>query len=181
MEFHVSLIGRKDLSGEIYRQLKRAILDGRLRPADPLPPSRELALGLRVSRTTVTVAYDRLGAEGFVTSRVGAGTFVSQTVGGTAPEAKTSRSEGALQPRAVWDAIPLVAPFARPARFDFRTGLPDASLFRTTDGAGCWLASYDRRRWPRGFTPIPPVIAGCVKPLRGTSGLPGGSTRRRTT
>ena len=129
MEFHVSLIGRKDLSGEIYRQLKRAILDGRLRPADPLPPSRELALGLRVSRTTVTVAYDRLGAEGFVTSRVGAGTFVSQTVGGTAPEAKTSRSEGALQPRAVWDAIPLVAPFARPARFDFRTGLPDASLF----------------------------------------------------
>jgi len=129
MEFHVSLIGRKDLSGEIYRQLKRAILDGRLRPADPLPPSRELALRLRVSRTTVTVAYDRLGAEGFVTSRVGAGTFVSQTVGRKAPEAKTSRSEGALQPRAVWDAIPLVAPFARPARFDFRTGLPDASLF----------------------------------------------------
>jgi GntR family transcriptional regulator/MocR family aminotransferase len=75
------------------------------------------------------VAYDRLGAEGFVTSRVGAGTFVSQTVGRKAPEAKTSRSEGALQPRAVWDAIPLVAPFARPARFDFRTGLPDASLF----------------------------------------------------
>jgi len=180
MEFHVSLIGRKDLSGEIYRQFKRAILDGRLRPADPLPPSRELALGLRVSRTTVTVAYDRLGAEGFVTSRVGAGTFVSQTVGRTAPEAKTSRSEGALQPRAVWDAIPLVAPFARPASI-FAPAFRMHRCSRTTDGAGCWLASYDRRRWPRGFTPIPPVIAGCVKPLRGTSGLPGGSTRRRTT
>lgn len=129
MEFHVSLIGRKDLSGEIYRQLRRAILDGRLRPGDPLPPTRELALGLRVSRTTVTVAYDRLGAEGFVVSRVGAGTFVSQTVRRTLPETKAYRGEGALQPRAVWDAIPLVAPFARHARFEFRSGLPDASLF----------------------------------------------------
>ena len=64
MEFHVSLIGRKDLSGEIYRQLRRAILDGRLRPGDLLPPSRVLARGLAVSRSTVSVAYDRLGGEG---------------------------------------------------------------------------------------------------------------------
>jgi GntR family transcriptional regulator / MocR family aminotransferase len=129
MEFHVSLIGRNDLSGEIYRQLRQAILDGRLRPGDNLPPTRELARGLRVSRTTVTVAYDRLGAEGFVTSRVGAGTFVSHTAGRVMNQGRTHRVEGALRPRPVWDAIPLTAPFARPARFDFRTGLPDASLF----------------------------------------------------
>jgi GntR family transcriptional regulator/MocR family aminotransferase len=129
MEFHVSLIGRKDLSGEIYRQMRRAILDGRLRPGDPLPPSRELALGLRVSRTTVTVAYDRLGAEGFVTSRVGAGTFVSPTVRRAGTEPTGRRNQGALRPRPIWEAIPLAEPFARPARFDFRTGLPDASLF----------------------------------------------------
>jgi GntR family transcriptional regulator/MocR family aminotransferase len=30
VELHVSLVGRKDLTGEIYRQLRRAILDGRL-------------------------------------------------------------------------------------------------------------------------------------------------------
>jgi GntR family transcriptional regulator / MocR family aminotransferase len=33
MEVHVSLVGRKDLTGEIYRQLRGAILDGRLHRA----------------------------------------------------------------------------------------------------------------------------------------------------
>ena len=73
MEVHVSLVGRKDLTGEIYRQLRRAILDGRLPPGGRLPPTRELARRLNVSRTTVTVAYDRLTGEGFITSRVGPG------------------------------------------------------------------------------------------------------------
>jgi GntR family transcriptional regulator / MocR family aminotransferase len=80
MEVHVSLVGRKDLTREIYQQLRRAILDGRLAPGDRLPPTRELAHRLNVSRTTVTVAYDRLTGEGFITSRVGAGTFVSDDV-----------------------------------------------------------------------------------------------------
>lgn len=125
----MSLVGRKDLAGEIYRQLRRAILDGRLRPGDPLPPSRELAQGLSVSRTTVTVAYDRLAGEGFVTSRVGAGTFVSPQAARTRREAKRHRREGALRARRVWDNIPLVTTFGRPAQFDFRTGIPDATLF----------------------------------------------------
>src|SRR5690606_42069766 len=77
MEFHVSLVGRRDLTGEIYRQLRKAIMDGVLGSGDQLPPSRELARRLNVSRTTVTVAYERLAAEGYVTSRVGAGTVVS--------------------------------------------------------------------------------------------------------
>jgi len=65
MPFHISLVGRKDLSGEIHRQIRSAILDRRLRPGDPLPPGRELARTLAVSRATVTVAYERLAAEGF--------------------------------------------------------------------------------------------------------------------
>jgi GntR family transcriptional regulator/MocR family aminotransferase len=129
MDFHIRLIGRKDLSGEIYRQLRRAILDRRLRPGDLLPPSRELAGGLRGSRSTVTVAYDRLAGEGFVTSRVGAGTFVSEHVARAPAEANRRRAEGALRPRPLWESIPLPTPFARVAEFDFRTGLPDASLF----------------------------------------------------
>ena len=59
----VSLVGRTDLVGEIYRQPRRAILDGRLRSGDRLPPTRELARNLNVSRTTVTVAYDRSPAK----------------------------------------------------------------------------------------------------------------------
>jgi len=132
MDVHVSLVGRQDLSGEIYRQLRRAILDLRLKPGEPLPPTRELARRLSVSRTTVTVAYDRLIAEGFVQSRVGAGTFVS---GGAARTARTTRAEsgplphGSLRPRAVWDGITVPTPFDPPATFEFRGGLPDAALF----------------------------------------------------
>jgi GntR family transcriptional regulator/MocR family aminotransferase len=59
MDLHVSLVGRRDLAGEIYRQLRGLILNGRLREGDRLPPSRELATGLSVSRTTVSVAHDR--------------------------------------------------------------------------------------------------------------------------
>src|ERR1700716_2531113 len=129
MEVHVSLLGRKDLSGEIYRQLRRAILDGRLRPRDLLPPTRELARMLSVSRTTVTVAYDRLWGEGLVTSHVGAGTFVSEHTSIGRPPAKRNRTASTLQPRPVWKAIPLPTAFDRPAQFDFRSGLPDASMF----------------------------------------------------
>jgi GntR family transcriptional regulator / MocR family aminotransferase len=128
MTFHISLVGRKNLSTEIYRQLRDGILNGLLRPGEPLPATRELAGTLSVSRMTVTVAYDRLISEGFAYSRVGAGTFVSEhairlregtTQGGISP----------LRPRAIWDPIELPSGLVRPATFDFRTGIPDASLF----------------------------------------------------
>jgi GntR family transcriptional regulator / MocR family aminotransferase len=129
MEFHVSLVGRKDLSGEIYRQVRGAILEGRLRPGDLLPPSRELAQRLSVARTTVVVAYDRLAAEEFVTARVGAGTAVSAHGGPWPHQTRRRASEGALRPLPVWDSIPLSTAFVRRAHFDFRTGLPDSSFF----------------------------------------------------
>jgi GntR family transcriptional regulator/MocR family aminotransferase len=129
MDVHISLVGRKHLSGEIYRQLRRAIVDGRLRPGEALPPTRELARRLSVARTTVTVAYDRLAGEGFVTSRVGAGTFVSAQAARAPSDPKRRPSTGALRARSVWDAIPLPMPFDRSARFDFRLGVPDATLF----------------------------------------------------
>ena len=127
VEVHVSLVGRKDLTGEIYRQLRRAILDGRLPPGGRLPPTRELARRLSVSRTTVTVAYDRLTGEGFVTARVGAGTFVSSAVPAVAD--RTRPPGGALRPRPVWDDLRLPTVFDREVTFDFRPGIPDAQRF----------------------------------------------------
>jgi GntR family transcriptional regulator / MocR family aminotransferase len=126
--FHVSLVGRKNLSGEIYRQIRRAIVDRRLRPGDPLPPGRELARTLAVARATVTVAYERLAAEGFVTSRQGSGTFVSESFSAAAREKTKRRSTGMLRPRPIWEAMgPL--PVFDTVRFDFRTGRSDAALF----------------------------------------------------
>ncbi|KRR07449.1 PLP-dependent aminotransferase family protein [Bradyrhizobium valentinum] len=130
MTFHISLVGRSDLSGEIYRQIRQAILDGRLRPGERLSPTRELAAALTVSRSTVTVAYESLLAEGFATSHTGAGTFVSHQFEAKRPASKTRRSTArAIRVRRVWETIPLPRAFDRAARFDFRTGLPDASLF----------------------------------------------------
>jgi hypothetical protein len=127
VEVHVSLVGRKDLTGEIYRQLRRAILDGRLPPGGRLPPTRELARRLSVSRTTVTVAYDRLVGEGFLATRVGAGTFVGN--GLEAATRPTRRTGGALRPWPIWDTIAVPVVFEHPAEFDFRPGIPDGRLF----------------------------------------------------
>lgn len=129
MPFHVSLVGRKNLSREIYRQLTRAILDGRLRPGDRLSPSRELAEALDVSRMTVNVAYERLAGEGFITSRQGAGTFVSELI---SRRTGKQRSRGAIQARAVWDSVEPTQVFGSTPeriRYDFRTGHPDTTHF----------------------------------------------------
>ena len=129
MELHVSLEGRKNLSREIYRQVRGAIVDGRLRPGDPLPPTREMARRLGVARMTVTIAYDRLAGEGFILSRVGAGTFVNEHVASGRATSRKQRASGALQPRPFWNTVRLLTPFSTGATFDFRTGVPDASLF----------------------------------------------------
>jgi GntR family transcriptional regulator/MocR family aminotransferase len=60
---------------------------------------------------------------------VGAGTFVNEHAAPARAETKKRATDGALRPRPIWEAVPLFTPFDRPAPFDFRTGLPDASLF----------------------------------------------------
>jgi GntR family transcriptional regulator/MocR family aminotransferase len=126
VEFHVSLLGRDDLTGQIYQQVKAAVLDGRLRPGDALPPTRELARRLEVARNTVSAAYDRLTAEGFIAARAGAGTYV-QATGFERPQHPASGK--GLRPRAVWDTITVPPTDNEPIEYDFRAGIPDARLF----------------------------------------------------
>jgi len=57
--------------------LKGLVLDGRLPLDARLPGERRLAQALGVSRITVSAALDRLRADGFLTSRVGAGTYTA--------------------------------------------------------------------------------------------------------
>jgi len=65
------------LHRQIYQRLRQAILDGRLRPGQPVPSTRALAVELDVSRLPVLSAYDQLRHEGYLQGRVGSGTFVS--------------------------------------------------------------------------------------------------------
>jgi GntR family transcriptional regulator/MocR family aminotransferase len=177
VELHLSLVGRKDLTGEIYRQLRRAILDGRLPPGGRLPATRELAAQLSVSRTIVVVAYDRLLGEGFITARIGAGTFVSDDLPAT--DHRTGATGEILRPRPIWDGLtPLV--FEHPAEFDFRPGIPDARLFpyqswrqllareftATAVGAGHYAD-------PAGHAGLREAIAGHIGVSRGVQATAG--------
>lgn len=65
------------LHRQIYDAWRVGIRSGRFAPGDRLPSTRELAVALRVSRATVTAAYDQLVAEGYVDARAGSGMFVS--------------------------------------------------------------------------------------------------------
>lgn len=64
----------------VYEQIKDhiagLIVEGRLKPGDRLPSSRNLAETLGVNRTTVCTAYEELEADGYVGSHVGQGTYV---------------------------------------------------------------------------------------------------------
>lgn len=65
---------------QVYRQLREAILSGALSPASRLPSSRSMARDAGVARITVVRALEQLAVEGFVESRVGAGTYVASNL-----------------------------------------------------------------------------------------------------
>jgi GntR family transcriptional regulator / MocR family aminotransferase len=74
------------LHRQIYEGYRAAIVDGRLRPGQRIPSSRNLASELGISRFPVLNAYAQLLAEGYLESRIGAGTVVSSSL----PEQLTS-------------------------------------------------------------------------------------------
>jgi GntR family transcriptional regulator/MocR family aminotransferase len=64
------------LHRQIYEQWRQGILTGRFRRAERVPSTRELSTELAVSRSTVTIAYEQLIAEGYLDTARGSGTFV---------------------------------------------------------------------------------------------------------
>ena len=62
---------------QLYRRLRDGIVSGAIQSGSRLPSSRALAADLGVSRNTVEGAITQLCTEGFLTRRVGAGTFVA--------------------------------------------------------------------------------------------------------
>lgn len=138
MELPIALGRSGRLGAQVYRALREAILDGRLASGQALPATRALARRLAVSRNTVLGAYERLCAEGFLTGRAGAGTFVAAGVGARKPRAPAGAE---LRTRAIWRTLVNPAPPAPPAPFDFRLGSPIRGSSRGTAGGASWPAS----------------------------------------
>jgi len=84
--------GGLPLNRRLYEALRRAMLDGRLSAGDRLPSSRELAQDLGLSRNTVVAALEQLGAEGYLVSRVGSGTYVHDQLPPPAPSSRRART-----------------------------------------------------------------------------------------
>jgi GntR family transcriptional regulator/MocR family aminotransferase len=75
---------KKPLYQQIYEAFRTRILNRELRPGQIVPSTRQLARELRVSRFPVLNAYAQLLAEGYFEGRIGAGTFVANSLPGAA-------------------------------------------------------------------------------------------------
>jgi len=140
MELHITIEGRKDLSGQLYRQLSDAIRSGRLAHGQQLPPSRLLAEQLGVSRKTVSEAYSRLTLDQLLEGRIGAGSYVR------APnELRTHRAAAPTLASAdtlrKWEQMP--TPFRAPpesrSRYDFVGGAATPAHFPMEEWRRCVL------------------------------------------
>ena len=143
----------------LYRQLAdflaALIAAGRLRPGERVPPSRELAEGLGLSRNTVGRAYDTLAAAGLLHAHVGRGSFVSAL---GRPAHARSAGGAPAEPDFAWPAL-----FARSARelrppaglrpcdpdealrFDFRPGQVDAAALPIAALQAAWQRALGGR------------------------------------
>ena len=127
MDLVIGLDGSGEKTVLVYRALREAIVDGRLPAGHRLPPTRVLAADLGLARGSVATAYERLGAEGYLTARAGSGTFVAAV---PMPPRPRRAATDPLRPRAGWASGPQPTSGQQPApRYDFRTGIPDARLF----------------------------------------------------
>jgi GntR family transcriptional regulator/MocR family aminotransferase len=78
MDFTIALDNYSTLPlyRQLYEELRRLILSGRLVPGQRLPSTRALARSLSISRATVTQSYEQLLSEGYLQTVTGSGTFV---------------------------------------------------------------------------------------------------------
>ena len=76
-------IKQEKLSVKISQQIKTLIVEGELRPGDPLPPERELMRLLNVSRPSIREALKSLVGMGFLETSRGNRTIVKSLAAGT--------------------------------------------------------------------------------------------------
>jgi GntR family transcriptional regulator, N-acetylglucosamine utilization regulator len=90
---------------QLQRALRGAIENGIIGPEDALPPERDLAEMLSVSRITVRKAIDELVEDGLLIRKQGSGTFVSNRVEKNFAKltsfSEDMRARG-REPRSVW-------------------------------------------------------------------------------
>jgi GntR family transcriptional regulator/MocR family aminotransferase len=174
---------KQSLQLQIYEQIATYIRAGRFKPGSMLPSSRELSEQLGISRNTVSQVYEKLSADGYISTAPARGTFVSNTV----PEdAMSARAMQALERSDRISSINLPLPYTgrglpglyalphRHIRIDFRFGRSDAQsllhktwrrlLLECLGGAPERITQYND---PAGIPELREHIASYLGPSRG--------------
>lgn len=153
MELHIVIEGGRDLSGQLFRQLKAAIHEGRLAAGERLPPSRLLAQQLGLSRKTVTETYARLGAEGLTEGQVGQGTYVRAAFRKKVTPRRSEELAGAAvvaQWRSMVTPLRHLGPDGS-ARYEYIGGATQRSLFPSDDWRRCMLYALRQQHGGRAL------------------------------
>ena len=178
MELFLDPDDRRSLTWQLYDQLRDGITDGRLPPGARLQPTRTVAEELGVARSTVTGAYARLTAEGYVEGRRGGGSIV---VGGLPSRRVPDRGHTALTPTPEAAAVrrygsdPTMG-----ARYDISAGRVDSRLFPRADWRRCTVRAvadladrYGHYGDPAGSPELRRAIQHWVAQSRGVATTPG--------
>ena len=97
MDIIISNSSGRPIYEQITSQIKGLIMNGTLKPGDPLPSMRLLAKELRISVITTKRAYEDLERDGFITTIVGKGSFVQKADQEFVREERLKAVEGYLQ------------------------------------------------------------------------------------
>jgi|SRR5579871_1010 len=153
--------GKGPLQQKLAHALVEAIRQGTVNPGVRLPSERNLARVLALSRTTVVAAYDALRERGWLESRPGSGTWVSER----SPALAAAR--GAAQ-AGVLAASPLLGLLAHQQEedlIDFALGTPmplrelPVELFALPPDEYAVLVR-DRMYYPMGMPALRQALAG---------------------
>jgi len=175
------------LHKQLYDELRRAILTGRLKPGERVPSTRGLSLSLGVSRATVTQSYEQLLSEGYLRSATGSGTFVgcelpdellkTKPVEKSRPAARPQEAGRQIELSRYGASIADFAPFEPPepeAPINFKTGRPAVDEFPSQQWRRLTLKHYrakdcsmlDYADGSQGYEPLREAIAGYLRHAR---------------
>ncbi len=146
--------------------LERGLARGTLAPGVQLPPERDLARALEVSRTTVVSAYRELEAKGLVRGYVGRGTFVSARPDpGSAPFAWRGKVAAAALQSDDSTVKELMRVAADPTLTSFAAGQPALDRFPTAvfqQAVGKVLSRDATAAWRNGPTEGQPRLRAAI-------------------
>lgn len=159
---------------QLYRQMRKLILERVLRSGSSLPSTRSLAADLGIARNTVVAVYEQLEAEGYIVTRHGARAKVAELTLSVAAKARLPRLADGLSARGrtLLDQTHRVS---RPNRFLFQPGLPDVKHFPFAT----WRRLLAQRLRPSGddifgyhnFTGYAPLRAAIAHYLEASRGV----------